>query len=384
MQATILAVMCRAHTGRDRKARQAKGPPVIPYSRRCPKSLKEDHRDRCPYHRLSRSHRSRTYCRHRIGRDPGCPIAALCAHRRGRPAFLAPPGRAVRRRDGQSVPGFGAGIPQRLGALARRRHADLAQCLDGEAWPRNDAGTELLRAGGHSGSKSLFALAIVVAVAVLREGSEIVLFSMACWPRRHDGRQYLHRRRARAAGRRGGGLFHFPRPHHHSDALSLPGHDSAYLSSSRPAWRPRRSASSTRAIWHRLDRTVWDTSWLLPDDSWVGRIADTLLGYTDQPTQLQLIVYLAVLATIFVLMRIFSPRHQPAARLATNQSLYFRDLRLIPGVSLQSVCILPISGLKSGSDRQIRPSWGREHRVPFKAPNLPLGPFRGTGSALEL
>ena len=33
-----------------------------------------------------------------------------------------------------------------------------------------------------------------------------------------------------------------------------------------------------------LDRTVWDTSWLLADNSWVGRVAHTLLGYTDQPT----------------------------------------------------------------------------------------------------
>jgi high-affinity iron transporter len=69
-----------------------------------------------------------------------------------------------------------------------------------------------------------------------------------------------------------------------------------------------------------LDRTMWDTSWLLADDSWVGRIAHTLLGYTDQPTELQLIVYIGVLATIFVLMKLFAPPRRPVPQLATGST----------------------------------------------------------------
>ena len=58
----------------------------------------------------------------------------------------------------------------------RRADADLAQRLDGAARPRACAE---LRAAGEAvvaGSKSLAALAVVVAIAVLREGSEVVLF----------------------------------------------------------------------------------------------------------------------------------------------------------------------------------------------------------------
>ena len=55
-----------------------------------------------------------------------------------------------------------------------------------------------------------------------------------------------------------------------------------------------------------LDQTVWDTSWLLRDESWLGRALHTLIGYVDQPTAMQLIVYAATLATIAVMMKLFA------------------------------------------------------------------------------
>jgi high-affinity iron transporter len=60
-----------------------------------------------------------------------------------------------------------------------------------------------------------------------------------------------------------------------------------------------------------LDQTVWDTSWILSDSSYLGRALHTLIGYVDQPTAMQLIVYAATLATIATLMKLFSA---PAAR----------------------------------------------------------------------
>jgi high-affinity iron transporter len=48
----------------------------------------------------------------------------------------------------------------------------------------------------------------------------------------------------------------------------------------------------------------------------VGRALHTLIGYTDQPTALQLIVYLASLAAIYLLMKIFAPL--PASTHATR------------------------------------------------------------------
>ena len=44
-----------------------------------------------------------------------------------------------------------------------------------------------------------------------------------------------------------------------------------------------------------LSRRLWDSSGWLPQDGIVGRLLHTLIGYTDRPTELQLIVYLATL-----------------------------------------------------------------------------------------
>jgi high-affinity iron transporter len=60
-----------------------------------------------------------------------------------------------------------------------------------------------------------------------------------------------------------------------------------------------------------LSRVVWNTTSILPDSSLLGRALHALLGYTAAPTQLQLVVYVATLAVIFVLMKLFS--HAPHA-----------------------------------------------------------------------
>jgi high-affinity iron transporter len=65
-----------------------------------------------------------------------------------------------------------------------------------------------------------------------------------------------------------------------------------------------------------LDQTVWDTSWLLAEGSIPGRLLHILIGYTERPTEMQLIVYIGILLAMFVLMRIarYTPRERyPAA-----------------------------------------------------------------------
>ena len=54
-----------------------------------------------------------------------------------------------------------------------------------------------------------------------------------------------------------------------------------------------------------MDTIVWDSGWILSDTSLVGRALHTLIGYTDQPTAMQLAVYLAILLVTFVLMRLY-------------------------------------------------------------------------------
>jgi high-affinity iron transporter len=169
------------------------------------------------------------------------------------------------------------------------------------------------------GSKSLLALAIVVAVAVLREGSEIVLFLYGVLI--NGGTSGTNIFIGGLLGLLGGaavayltfrGLVSIPMRHLFRVTTALISLIAAGMAAQAIGFLDQGN------ILTLLDRTVWDTSWLLADDSWIGRIAHTLLGYTDQPTQLQLIVYLTVLAMIFVLMRLFAPRRPAVPRLATN------------------------------------------------------------------
>ena len=52
-----------------------------------------------------------------------------------------------------------------------------------------------------------------------------------------------------------------------------------------------------------LTATLWDTSWLCPEDGIAGRLLHTLVGYSDAPNGAQLLAYAATIAVIIVLMR---------------------------------------------------------------------------------
>jgi high-affinity iron transporter len=53
-----------------------------------------------------------------------------------------------------------------------------------------------------------------------------------------------------------------------------------------------------------LGANLWDTSFVLSDQSIFGRVLHTLIGYTAQPAGIQLVFYLATLLGIGSLMRV--------------------------------------------------------------------------------
>src|SRR6266566_3113311 len=64
-----------------------------------------------------------------------------------------------------------------------------------------------------------------------------------------------------------------------------------------------------------LSRQLWDSSPWLPQDGIIGHMLRTLIGYTDRPTELQLIVYLATLTAMAALAWLAAPtraRRAPA------------------------------------------------------------------------
>jgi high-affinity iron transporter len=63
-----------------------------------------------------------------------------------------------------------------------------------------------------------------------------------------------------------------------------------------------------------LGTNLWDTSFLLSDQSLPGRILHTLIGYTAQPAGIQVVFYLSTLAVIGGLMRVMGGQRSPLSR----------------------------------------------------------------------
>jgi len=177
-----------------------------------------------------------------------------------------------------------------------------------------------MRAAGEAvvaGSKSLAALAIVVAIAVLREGSEVVLFLYGVAAA--QGGASLSMVGGGFIGLILGslvclmtylGLIAIPTRYLFSVTSALIALLAAGMAAQAIAFLEQAN------ILTALDETVWDTSWILSDSSYLGRALHTLIGYVDQPTAMQLIVYAATLAVIVVLMKLFAAPSQQRPRTA--------------------------------------------------------------------
>ena len=157
------------------------------------------------------------------------------------------------------------------------------------------------------GAKPLTALAVVVGLAVLREGSEVVLFLYGIMA---SGTSVASLLAGGVLGIAAGaaftaltylGLLAIPNRHIFSVTSWL----IALLAAGMAAQAVQFLNNAGLVV--ALDGTVWDTSWLLSDGSIVGRMMHTLIGYTERPTEMQLTVYIATLIVMFLLMRIARP-----------------------------------------------------------------------------
>lgn len=174
-----------------------------------------------------------------------------------------------------------------------------------------------IRATGEAiarGSKSLIALAVVIGVAVLREGSEIVLFLYGIAITDGGSGASL------ILGGLGGlilgaglsaltylGLIRVPARHLFKVTSLMISFLAAGMAAQAAFFFEAAGVTDV------LSGTAWDSSGLLSEKSILGRVLHTLVGYSDQPTFLQLIVYLATLLVIFCLMRSISPVAKPQA-----------------------------------------------------------------------
>jgi high-affinity iron transporter len=168
-----------------------------------------------------------------------------------------------------------------------------------------------------SGARPLWALSFAVALAVLREGSEVVLFLYGIALGGNGG--------PLAMGT--GGLIGLLLGTAAGTAIywglvSIPMRLLFTVTSWLVLLLAAGLASQGAAFLMQADllpalgATMWDTSFLLSDQSLPGKVLHTLIGYTAQPAGIQLVFYAGTLLIIGGLMRLVgaSERRAPAKR----------------------------------------------------------------------
>jgi high-affinity iron transporter len=164
-----------------------------------------------------------------------------------------------------------------------------------------------------AGSRPLYALALVCGIAVLREGSEIVLFLYGIAIAGDSTRLGMMIGGALGviAGAMAGaaiyfGLLKVPLRYLFSTTSWLILLLAAGMASQAAAFLAAADVVPT------LGNNRWDTSAILTENSLVGQLAHVLIGYTARPAGIQIAFYIATLVIIGSLMRVF--RAEPAAR----------------------------------------------------------------------
>ena len=149
-----------------------------------------------------------------------------------------------------------------------------------------------------TGNRPVQALAIVVALAVLREGAEVVLFAYGIAAAGTDtGTLLLGGLLGIVAGITVGGALYFGLlriPTRHLFSVT-----SALLVLLAAGMAAQASAFLIQAgILPAIKPVLWDTSAVLSEKSVFGQMLHTLVGYVDRPAGMQLLVYVFAVSLI--------------------------------------------------------------------------------------
>jgi len=168
------------------------------------------------------------------------------------------------------------------------------------------------------GQRSLAALAVVVAVAVMREGSEVVLFLYGIVVATHTAPLALG-----TGGVAGLAMACLTSWLLYRGLVVIPLHRLFQVTNVLIALLAAGMAGQAAAILHSADllpgwgEQLWNTSFILSDDSFVGRSLHALVGYSARPSGIQLAAWGATLLVLVVASRSLStPRARPLAAVA--------------------------------------------------------------------
>lgn len=171
-----------------------------------------------------------------------------------------------------------------------------------------------------AGRRPLAALMVVVALAVLREGSEVVLFGYGLFA---SGTGSLSLLGGGLLGVASGvaagmamylGLLRIPMRHVFSATNGLLMLLAAGLAAAAAGFLVQAD------VLPALVDPVWDTSWLLTDGSWLGRSLHALVGYTAQPSGMQIVFYVSVVLLLAGGARLAAPRRESAPMLSRTSA----------------------------------------------------------------
>ncbi len=174
-----------------------------------------------------------------------------------------------------------------------------------------------LSAFGHAashGDKSLPALAAVVALAVMREGSEVVLFLYGIAISAHESPMSML-----AGGLAGAVLAAAVSYLLYRGLLTIPMRYFFRITNWLIALLAAGMAGQAAAVLAGADLIpswgdrIWNTSFILSDDSWLGRALHALVGYSAAPSGIQIAAYVATLALIVSLTKV-TRQEKPSAK----------------------------------------------------------------------
>jgi high-affinity iron transporter len=178
-----------------------------------------------------------------------------------------------------------------------------------------DLSVEMKSLGGAvaSGERTLLAMAVVVAVAILREGSEVVLFLFGIAA--SGGERPLAMLSGGLVGLALGAGCAFLL---YRGLVAIPARKLFAVTNGLIALLAAGMAGQAAALLARanlapaLGDQIWDTSAILRDDSLIGRALHAMVGYSDRPVGVQVIAYLVVLGVLITAGRMIG--HHPRAR----------------------------------------------------------------------
>jgi len=226
-------------------------------------------------------------------------------------AILANVASSVFSGDGQAI--LNAAIL--LGAVAMLTWHNVWMKANGR---KLSSEAKAIGASVQSGQQPLLALLIITFAAVMREGSEAVLF---LWAIATGGEQSLNM----VIGGMGGviigilvglllylGLLRIPTRHFFSTTSWL-----ILLIASGLAAQAAGFLNQAGLL-PALGNGVWNTSQILSQSSLIGQLLHILVGYIARPSGIQVVFYVCTFLTILLLMRVYGGKPAMPATFATK------------------------------------------------------------------